>query len=107
MAKEYCFPRKGTNQLFDFGEALTVKPTILWFCLCNQRVFTTFQAGFRATERDWNMLAKEQQNISGSTVCSCVIHGRKLYVAHVGDSRAVLSRGGKAIDLTKDHTPSE
>ena len=42
---------------------------------------------------------------SGSTGLFAVIDGRskKFTVANVGDSRCVISRGGTAIDLTKDH----
>ncbi|KAK1391470.1 PPM-type phosphatase domain-containing protein [Heracleum sosnowskyi] len=43
----------------------------------------------------------------GSTaVTAIVINGRRLWVANVGDSRAVLSRGGKAIPMTVDHEPN-
>lgn len=31
--------------------------------------------------------------------------GEVLYVAHAGDSRAVLCRGGAAVQLTQDHKP--
>ncbi|KAF8377307.1 hypothetical protein HHK36_030682 [Tetracentron sinense] len=43
----------------------------------------------------------------GSTaVTAILINGRKLLIANVGDSRAVLSRGGQAIQMTTDHEPS-
>lgn len=43
---------------------------------------------------------------SGTTAVTCFIKDDILYVANVGDSRAVLYRNGKAIRLTVDHKPS-
>ncbi|XP_072994022.1 probable protein phosphatase 2C 41 isoform X3 [Typha latifolia] len=43
----------------------------------------------------------------GSTaVTAILINGRKLWVANVGDSRAILAKGGAVIQLTVDHEPS-
>ncbi|XP_077224667.1 putative protein phosphatase 2C 9 [Tasmannia lanceolata] len=43
----------------------------------------------------------------GSTaVTAILINGQKLWIANVGDSRAVLSKGGQAIQMTIDHEPS-
>ena len=43
----------------------------------------------------------------GSTaVTAILIDCRKLWVANVGDSRAVLSRGGQAIQLSIAHEPN-
>lgn len=43
----------------------------------------------------------------GSTaVTAILINGRKLWVANLGDSRAVLSRGGQTIQMTVDHEPN-
>ncbi|KAJ9673834.1 hypothetical protein PVL29_023405 [Vitis rotundifolia] len=43
----------------------------------------------------------------GSTaVTAILINGRRLWIANVGDSRAVLSKGGQAIQMTTDHEPS-
>lgn len=40
----------------------------------------------------------------GTTVCLAVIAGGNAFLAHVGDSRAYLLRGGELTCLTKDHT---
>jgi len=43
----------------------------------------------------------------GSTaVTAILINGQKLWIANVGDSRAVLSRRGVAIQMTIDHEPN-
>ncbi|ONK75580.1 uncharacterized protein A4U43_C03F18400 [Asparagus officinalis] len=43
----------------------------------------------------------------GSTaVTAILINGTKLWIANVGDSRGVVAKGGKAIQLTVDHEPS-
>lgn len=40
----------------------------------------------------------------GTTLTAINIHGRRLHLAHVGDSRAYLVRDGRATCLTNDHT---
>ncbi|KAL9394363.1 hypothetical protein Peur_013648 [Populus x canadensis] len=43
----------------------------------------------------------------GSTaVTAILINSKRLWVANVGDSRAVLSRGGQARQMTTDHEPN-
>ena len=40
----------------------------------------------------------------GTTLCATAVWGDHVVVAHVGDSRAYLVRGGQAWPLTRDHT---
>jgi protein phosphatase 1L len=43
----------------------------------------------------------------GSTaVTAILLNGRKLWVANVGDSRAVLLKGGRPIQMSTDHDPN-
>ncbi|CAL5374287.1 unnamed protein product [Camellia sinensis] len=42
---------------------------------------------------------------SGTTALTAMIFGRSLLVANAGDCRAVLSRHGMAIEMSKDHRP--
>lgn len=44
---------------------------------------------------------------SGSTACVAVISESSMTLANVGDSRAVMRRSEDAIQLTRDHKPSE
>lgn len=42
---------------------------------------------------------------SGSTAVTCLIKGNVIFCANAGDSRAVLCRKGKAVNLSEDHKP--
>jgi len=45
-----------------------------------------------------------EANGMGSTVVAASLHGEMLTIAHVGDSRAYLLRGGQVYRLTRDHS---
>ncbi|KAK7265159.1 hypothetical protein RJT34_32775 [Clitoria ternatea] len=47
----------------------------------------------------------ESSMSSGTTALTAIIFGRSLLVANAGDCRAVLSRSGGAIEMSKDHRP--
>lgn len=47
---------------------------------------------------------QSQAGRMGTTLTAASVIGNKLYLAHVGDSRAYLIRDHKAICLTEDHT---
>ncbi|XP_073157763.1 probable protein phosphatase 2C 47 [Henckelia pumila] len=43
---------------------------------------------------------------SGTTALTAIMLGRTMVIANAGDSRAVLGRRGRAIELSKDHKPN-
>ncbi|KAL8251539.1 hypothetical protein R6Q59_035232 [Mikania micrantha] len=45
-------------------------------------------------------------NSSGTTALTALILGRHMLIANAGDSRAVLGKRGRAIELSTDHKPS-
>ncbi len=61
----------------------------------------TDEAFYRAVYR-----AEAPVRDAGSTALAVLVVGSLVLVANAGDSRAVLSRRGKAIDLSRDHKPS-
>lgn len=44
---------------------------------------------------------------SGTTACVALVGSRLVCVANAGDSRAVISRDGQAVDLSVDHKPED
>ncbi|KAJ8538149.1 hypothetical protein K7X08_014689 [Anisodus acutangulus] len=67
------------------------------------------QAITKAYEKTDQTILSNSSNLGrgGSTaVTAILINGLRLWVANVGDSRAVLSRGGQAIQMTIDHEPN-
>ncbi|KAH9523447.1 hypothetical protein Btru_040038 [Bulinus truncatus] len=50
---------------------------------------------------------EEPGSDSGCTACVCLLQEKKLIVANAGDSRCVLSRAGRAIELSFDHKPED
>ncbi|XP_057470297.1 probable protein phosphatase 2C 9 isoform X2 [Actinidia eriantha] len=63
----------------------------------------------KAYEKTDEAILSNSSNLGrgGSTaVTAILLNGRRLWVANVGDSRAVLSRGGQPIQMTTDHEPN-
>lgn len=44
---------------------------------------------------------------SGCTAVVALLRGNELYVANAGDSRCVICRDGKAMDMSFDHKPED
>eukprot|EP01125_Pyxidicula_operculata_P014567 TRINITY_DN4866_c0_g1_i1.p1 TRINITY_DN4866_c0_g1~~TRINITY_DN4866_c0_g1_i1.p1 ORF type:complete len:273 (+),score=62.81 TRINITY_DN4866_c0_g1_i1:36-854(+) len=96
---------------------------------CKKRLHTAFEdqlkslstGDYENTEKMSNVCSqaykvtdaemKESVPAAGACVVTAIVRQvgekRYLYVANAGDSRAVLSRAGKAIRLTKDHKPTD
>ncbi|CAN4092475.1 unnamed protein product [Withania somnifera] len=61
----------------------------------------------KAYEKTDRTILSNSLGRGGSTaVTAILINGLRLWVANVGDSRAVISRGGQAIQMTIDHEPN-
>ncbi|XP_031779544.1 probable protein phosphatase CG10417 isoform X2 [Nasonia vitripennis] len=52
-------------------------------------------------------LDEEPGSDSGCTAVVAILKGNELYVANAGDSRCVLCRDGKAVELSFDHKPED
>ncbi|XP_045491017.1 probable protein phosphatase 2C 58 isoform X2 [Colias croceus] len=56
---------------------------------------------------DGMSLSEEPGNDSGCTAVVALLKGNELYVANAGDSRCIICREGKAIDMSIDHKPED
>lgn len=61
---------------------------------------------------DKEILHNDEYEYQGSTAVATILHEasdgtRTLLSANIGDSRGVLSRNGRAVDLTRDHKPND
>lgn len=61
--------------------------------------------GKKRTEKEDSF--KERAKAEGCTAAIVLIAKGKIYCANAGDSRTVLNRGGKAIDMSADHKPDD
>jgi serine/threonine protein phosphatase PrpC len=71
---------------------------------------SALRAAFEQIEHD--VIADDNLEFQGSTAVAVILYEsedghRTLLSANVGDSRAVLSRKGRAVDLTHDHKPND
>lgn len=63
--------------------------------------------GFLKTDQEYLQIANRKNAEDGSTAVVVVTRGDDIFVAHAGDSRAILVHdGGKVTALTSDHKPN-
>lgn len=82
-------------------------------------ITAAFVDGFARVEAEYLRQAEHQKWLAGSTACVVLLHGWQppppcpqtggrgcmLWCANLGDTRAVLCRGGKSKRLSEDHKP--
>ncbi|TMW56076.1 hypothetical protein Poli38472_008724 [Pythium oligandrum] len=56
---------------------------------------------------DADVIARSEWKYQGSTAVGVLLHGDAIFSFNVGDSRAVMSRGGQVVELTRDHKPND
>jgi protein phosphatase 1L len=63
---------------------------------------------YKQTDQNWteHNQSRVVKSGSGSTACTVILVADHLLVANVGDSRAVICRGGNAVALSIDHKPN-
>ncbi|XP_048538162.1 probable protein phosphatase 2C 7 [Triticum urartu] len=66
---------------------------------------TAISESYTKTDSDFLDAETNIHREDGSTASTAILIGNHLYVANVGDSRAVISKAGKAIALSDDHKP--
>ncbi|XP_075169983.1 putative protein phosphatase CG10417 [Haematobia irritans] len=65
------------------------------------------EESYLANEQFCANMIEEPGKDSGCTAVVGLLHGRDLYVANAGDSRCVVCRNGKAIEMSLDHKPED
>jgi len=79
----------------------------------DEKIKSAVQEAFVQTDKELLGLAERKKfEAQGSTALVALLHGNpklgtalRLVLAHVGNTRAVLCRGGVAVAVTEDHTP--
>jgi len=79
----------------------------------DEKIKLAVKEAFVQTDKEiLGMAERKKFELVGSTVVSALLHGNpklgtalRLVIANLGDSRAVLCRGGQAVAVSEDHKP--
>ncbi|KAK9825401.1 hypothetical protein WJX81_000526 [Elliptochloris bilobata] len=90
-----------------YGEECSLEERDVTGLCCPVELSTVLSASFERTDKDLllhleNGVEGEESN-SGATATVALVRRDKIVVANVGDSRAVVSRRGQAVDLSTEH----
>ncbi|KAH0459199.1 hypothetical protein IEQ34_012013 [Dendrobium chrysotoxum] len=73
----------------------------------NTDIKSAIADAYNHTDSEFLRSENNQSRDAGSTASTAVLVGDRLLVANVGDSRAVICRGGNAIAVSRDHKPDQ
>merc|ERR1719291_1091016 len=71
-------------------------------------MYESLVEGFRETDKQFLRMARAVEGLNGGSGCAAVVAciiGGWVWCANVGDSRALLCRSGRAVQLSVDHKP--
>mmetsp|Transcript_59309 Transcript_59309/g.109627 ORF Transcript_59309/g.109627 Transcript_59309/m.109627 type:complete len:648 (-) Transcript_59309:36-1979(-) len=92
----------------NFVAALHAKGGLDRSSQVHQDIYECLDYGFKETDRQFLSMVQQGQGYTGSSGCAAVVAcivGGWVWCANVGDSRAIICRGGKAVALSLDHKP--
>lgn len=72
----------------------------------NHTIGTALKLTFENIDEDFYKKKEEVAGKCGTTAVVVIILGKHIFCANIGDSRAILSHRGKAINLSLDHKAS-
>lgn len=92
----------------NFADALLAKGGLDKSSHVHHDIYECLVTGFQETDKQFLSMAKTKEGVNGGSGCAAVVVlviGGWVWCANLGDSRALLSRDGNAIQLSLDHKP--
>jgi len=92
----------------NFHEVLAAELDSLPPSALPEQIVRALIESFLATDRQLKDEGERDDiGACGTTAVAVLLTGRQVFCSNAGDSRAVLCRGGLAVDLSEDHTPDK